>query len=782
MSRYVDVLRLSWAAFLFLAVMVLTTAHAASVQAQGVVGVPVPVEKTGPAPADLPSLLTTLRDPEARAKLEQQIEALIAVQKGEMAAEEAPDSLSEVGSPFLRSLADRLAAVGGQFADLTARLSGIRSTGDWLIQQVERPERRDFWVLMAGQLLIVVGAATLAWFVVAFALRRPRTLVETRQSTNFWVRAPLWIVRTLLDLLPIAAFAAGAYGALTLVEPQRQVRLVALALTNAVVVSWLLNGMARAIFSPLRPGLRLLPIDDGSAAYLYVWTRRIVNVGVFGFFLAQALLFLGLPQSGFVALTKVVGLLIVLLLAILVLQNRAVVRDWLQRRRGAGLVAPPAGGWQMLRNRLADVWHILALLYLAAAFAIWVLEIQGGFALVTRGTLQMLVAIAVAAILLFLVRRGTERLFHISADVKARYPGIEARANRYLFVLRRLLEVVIYLFVVIAILQGWGFDVLGLFGTPFGQGLVARTVSIVLIALVSLFAWEIASAGIDRLLRDNSQSQFARTARGRTLLPLARNVLLVVISTMAVLAILSEVGVNIAPLLAGAGVIGLAIGFGAQTLVKDIITGAFILFEDTISVGDVVLVSGQTGAVEAISIRTIRLRDLQGTVHTIPFSSVDVVTNLTKDFAYFVADMGVAYNVNTDTVVEVMRDVADALIADDNYSKDVLAPFEVIGVDRFDESAVIVRGRIKTRPGQQWRIGREFNRRIKARFDAEGIEIPFRNTTVHLSGEALTGGIPVRWINAQNEAKAPLSHEPTQPEPPLPKPAQPVPPSSGETQ
>ena len=617
---------------------------------------------------------------------------------------------------------------------MNTRLGGMHSAGDWLMQQVERPDRRAFWVLLAGQLLMVSGAALVAWFVVRVALRRPLAIMETRRGATFWVRAPLWRVRTILEMLPIAAFAAGAYGALALVEPQRQVRLVALAFTNAVLLSWVINGIARSVLAPMTPGARIFPLGDASAAYLYVWVRRIVNVAVFGFFFLQALLFLGLPSSGFIALTKVLGLLVVLLLAVLVLQNRAVVRDWLQQRRGEGLVSQPGGGWRMLRNRLADVWHILALLYLGAAYVIWALEVQGGFTLVTRGTVQMVIAIVGAWVLLFLVRRGSERLFHISDEVKARYPGIEARANRYILVLRQLLEGVIYIIAVVVILQGWGVDVLGLFGTPVGRSIVARVVSIVLIALVALFAWEMASAAIDRLLRDNGRNRFARSARGRTLLPLARNVIMVVISTMAVLAILSEVGVNIAPLLAGAGVIGLAVGFGAQTLVKDIITGAFILFEDTIAIGDVATVSGKTGTVEGISIRTIRLRDAYGTLHTIPFSAVDVVTNLTKDFAIFIADIPVAFETDTDHIAKIMAEVGADLSSDKAYGIDMLGPFEVMGIDRFDTSTAILRGRVKTRAGQQWRIGREYNRRIHMRFEKEGIDNPFRVSTVQIVG------------------------------------------------
>jgi small conductance mechanosensitive channel len=241
----------------------------------------------------------------------------------------------------------------------------------------------------------------------------------------------------------------------------------------------------------------------------------------------------------------------------------------------------------------------------------------------------------------------------------------------------------------------------------------------------------------------------ARSGRTRTLLPLLRTTVLVVLMVMVTLIVLSELGVNIAPLLAGAGVVGLAIGFGSQALVKDVITGLFILIEDTLGVGDVVDVGkGHTGVVEALSIRTIRLRDVAGVVHTVPFSEVTTVRNLTKDFAYYVLDVGVSYREDTDEVVAVLKDVADDLQQDPKFGPLMLEPIEVIGVDRFADSAVMIKARLKTLAMKQWAVGREFNRRMKKAFDQHGIEMPFPHQTIYF-GSDKRGNAPPMHIRVE---------------------------------
>ena len=206
---------------------------------------------------------------------------------------------------------------------------------------------------------------------------------------------------------------------------------------------------------------------------------------------------------------------------------------------------------------------------------------------------------------------------------------------------------------------------------------------------------------------------------------------MVVLSALVVLVVLSELGVQIGPLLAGAGVLGLAVGFGAQTLVKDVITGLFILIEGTISVGDWVEVGGHEGTVESLSIRTIRLRDSAANVHTVPFSEVSSVLNYTKDFSYAVLNIGVAYRESVDEVMAVIAGIGEEMMEDAELGPDILQPIDVQGLNSLDDSAVVIRARIKTRPGRQWAMRRAFNRRMKNRFAELGIEIPFPQTTVH---------------------------------------------------
>ena len=205
--------------------------------------------------------------------------------------------------------------------------------------------------------------------------------------------------------------------------------------------------------------------------------------------------------------------------------------------------------------------------------------------------------------------------------------------------------------------------------------------------------------------------------------------------------ILSELGLNIGPLLAGAGIIGIAIGFGAQHLVQDIITGLFNLIEDTFAVGDVVDLGGKSGVVEAVTIRTVRLRDAGGNVHTIPFSAIAGVTNMSKDFSFAVFDIAVAYGESVDEVMRVIKEVAEDLRHDRAYRRTIREPLEMLGVDRLADSAVIIKCRLKVRAGSQWLIGREFNRRLKNRFDELGIEFPFPQQTIHF-GEDRRGAAP----------------------------------------
>ncbi len=227
----------------------------------------------------------------------------------------------------------------------------------------------------------------------------------------------------------------------------------------------------------------------------------------------------------------------------------------------------------------------------------------------------------------------------------------------------------------------------------------------------------------------------AARKRVTTLVGMLRTIALVGLWAVVVIITLEQIGLNITPILAGAGIIGLAVGFGAQNLVRDLISGFFMVMEDQVRVGDVAIVNGTGGLVEAISFRTIVLRDLSGVVHIFPNGTINTLSNMTKVWSGYVMDVGVAYKEDTDHVVEVMRRVGDELRQDPDLGPKILEPIEVFGVDDFADSAVVIKARLKTHPIQQWGVGREYRRRLKKAFDAEGIEIPFPHLSMYV-GEA----------------------------------------------
>ena len=289
--------------------------------------------------------------------------------------------------------------------------------------------------------------------------------------------------------------------------------------------------------------------------------------------------------------------------------------------------------------------------------------------------------------------------------------------------------------------------IFGMLGVELGYGLslertstwlVGEGLRILLIAALAYFATRVASLGIDHFEAvvadrgsDNRDTlDFAN--RLHTIGGLVKNAVNVLVIGAATLMILEEFGVNITPLLTAAGIGGLAVGFGAQNLVRDVISGFVLILEDQIHVGDVVKIDDTSGLVESVKLRTVVLRDLSGTVHIIPNGSITTLSNMSKEFSYSVMDVGVAYKEDTDTVVDVLRDVGADIQSDKDFGQHILDELEVLGVDDFADSAVTIKIRIKTRPLKQWMVGRELRRRIKKAFDTAGIEIPFPHISLYM--------------------------------------------------
>ncbi len=238
--------------------------------------------------------------------------------------------------------------------------------------------------------------------------------------------------------------------------------------------------------------------------------------------------------------------------------------------------------------------------------------------------------------------------------------------------------------------------------------------------------------------------------RADTLSGVIAYLLSVTIIAVAVLMIMTELDIKIGPILAAAGVLGLAVGFGAQHLVQDLISGFFILLDDQIRVGDVVQIADKGGLVEKLNLRMTVLRDLAGNVHYVRNGQIGVVTNMTKEYSRYVFDIGVAYREDVDEVVKVVKQVDEELRNDPEFGKDILEPIEILGLDQFADSAVIIKARTKTKPIRQWAVGREFNRRLKKKFDERDIEIPFPHVTLYMGQDKDGHAAPMNVVTQKS--------------------------------
>ncbi|MBB5189832.1 small conductance mechanosensitive channel [Silvimonas terrae] len=375
-------------------------------------------------------------------------------------------------------------------------------------------------------------------------------------------------------------------------------------------------------------------------------------------------------------------------------------------------------------------WPVL-MMAVVAGIGIWGSAGRNGA--LTDQAVRTVVWLVLAAFVSMLIHRRYQSRLH--------HPGHAARRSAYV---RRMLQFVFMLLNVACwflffelILHTWHHSLADVAKISVGGRRMGQVFfSIATTLFVMWIVWIVLDAVMEE--RIAGKRGFKRgdriSNRARTLLPLFRNALLVVMLIIATILSLANLGINVNPLLAGAGVIGLAVGFGAQALVQDLITGVFILVEDTIAVGDTIDAGGHVGTVEGLTIRTVRIRDVQGAVHSVPFSQIKVIKNMGRDFAYAVFDISVPYEADIDKVLQIMRDTGRELSHDVSWRHLLLAPLEVQGLERFDASAVVVRARFRTRPLQQWDVARAYNLRLKKNLDRAGISMPYPQMDIRVNG------------------------------------------------
>jgi small conductance mechanosensitive channel len=343
-------------------------------------------------------------------------------------------------------------------------------------------------------------------------------------------------------------------------------------------------------------------------------------------------------------------------------------------------------------------------------------------------------ALVSAAVVLFalgviwLLKRGIDRLLaHFVAKAPGELPE-DSRAYKAAGLTWTLVRLAVLLAAALMVMGVWGIDPWIWLSGDAG----ARLVRLVLIVVLVSALVEASGFVITRLVEGFARrsADLRRAAQLRTLAPLLRGSAQGVIIVIGLLTFLSEVGLKVGPILASAGVVGIAVGFGAQTLVKDFLTGLFLIAEDVVSVGDNVRIGEGAGTVEAMTLRTIRLRDADGTLHIFPYSEAQVIHNRTKLFSSYVIELPISYDSDVDKALAILQRIGDELAADPQFSKMITRPCEVMGVDRLTDNAVWLKARVTTEPKLQWKVGREFNRRLKNALDEEGIFTPVKTTPV----------------------------------------------------
>jgi small-conductance mechanosensitive channel len=720
-------------------------------------------EASSLTPEQAKKALEILQDDKKRAEL---IETLRVIGKaspssadpGGPGAKEPAQAIpaDNLGLQLLMQASDWLGEVSAQLAGAARAIADFPMVWQWLVQLATDPIARNTLLSTAWKLALVIVCALAAEWLVLRAIGRPMSVVaryvpalnpgqqqdrrqpgdaaqgldsvqETRRR-NFvlayaWqllLRLPFVLARLVLELLPVAAFAAvGNMMLATQLGSEAMPRVITVAMVNAYVLCRSILCVTRALVSPTTNQPSLLIIRDETAVYIDIWMKRIVVVAVFGVAFANVALLLGLYFPAYQALVRLAVLVAHLFVVIVTLQCRRNVADLIRAPESArGFVA-------LVRNRLADIWHLIAIALNLALWVVWALRINNGYALVLQYCVATVAVLVIARLISMAVRGGLDRLFRISPEFIQRFPGLEARANRYFPALHSVISGFITVVTVIALLQVWGIDALGfLFNSRIGGRLLSALLTIAIAVAAAFAVWELSNAAIERHLgRLTKEGQYARTARLRTFVPMLRTTLLAVILSVVVLTFLNQVGVNIAPLLAGAGIVGIAIGFGSQKLVQDVITGLFLLLENAVQVGDVVTVSGLTGTVENLSIRTIRLRASDGSVHIVPFSSVDRVTNMNRGIGNASISVNVAYHEDTDRVGTVLKDIAAQMRHDSKFKSLIRGDLDLWGIDKFDAAMVTLVGQIECTPAGRWPVQREFYRRMKRRFQDEGIKI-----------------------------------------------------------
>jgi len=532
------------------------------------------------------------------------------------------------------------------------------------------------------------------------------------------------LARLGLELVALAVFVAGAVAVFFILHQGDELTRITVMTYLAAITAVRLYALgSRFLLAPAAPALRLMAMDDGDARYLHRQNIVIASVTAFGFLSCALLQAYGLEGRVHHLLLVLVGAWMTGTIAYTMWHGRHGLTTDL---RGG---EPPSS---RVRALFAELWPKLLPLVVVLLFLVVLLVVLAG------GDLSYMTVFGSFFVLLFVphIDAGIERAARqqlFSDELRGQLGVVALRAGRILLLV----------FAALFLLRIWGVDLFSLAERGVGIRLAGALTDIGLTVLVAYVLWEIARINIDRRLAaevgalgeggpERGDEGGVGGSRLATLLPLLRLAIQITIAVMVVMLVLSALGVNIGPLLAGAGVVGIAVGFGAQTLVRDIVSGVFFLVDDAFRVGEYIDVGLVKGTVEKISIRSLRLRHHRGPLHTIPFGEIRHLTNFSRDWAIMKLEFRVTYNTDVRLVKKLFKQIGQDLLQDPELGPDFIEPFKSQGVLAMEDSAMIIRGKFMAVPGKQFTIRKEVYNRVQQAFNEHGIEFAHRRVSVEL--------------------------------------------------
>jgi small-conductance mechanosensitive channel len=588
-------------------------------------------------------------------------------------------------------------------------------------------------ILVAVGLVVMMAAGRGAERLFHHLVRSVRRTLAEGSANGLAAQAGRLLLRLALELVGLFVFVIGALAVFFAVyqghAPTRQLVLVTV---GAVVLVRLVALVSRLVLAPGAPGLRLLPFGDAAAETLH---RGLVRLGVLyaaGLGVMTVLRGLQTPQAAVDVIGIVIGVLFLVLAFDTIWRIRADVAAMI---RGAGDGGP-------LRRLLAELWPVLACAYLAVVFLARVVEVLSGGPAISRAPIMSVVLLICLPVVDLLLCRI------VSSFVVGRPDGAAAPDSSETIepVLHRAVHVAVTVLGLVAIAGLWDLDLFALAERGFGGRVSSALLGIGITALLAWTVWELARTAIDRRLAAEGAVGAAEpgeeggrpATRLRTLLPLFRMLLLGSILVMATLSILAALGVNILPLMAGAGVVGLAIGFGSQTLVRDIVSGAFFLMDDAFRLGEYIEAGKAKGTVEKITIRSLHLRHHRGAINILPYGEIQQLSNYSRDWMIMTLEFRLPYDTDLVKVKKILKRIGEEISADPELGPELIEPLKSQGVMATEDSALLVRAKFMARPGSgPYLIRREAYTRILKAFAAEGIRFAHREVTVYAPpGEA----------------------------------------------